>query len=128
MSELKACPFCGQEAEINDWWRSESGTVYYVRCTGEVKGTGCRISTGAYRTPEEAKQAWNTRPLESALLSRAEKAEEKVKELEDNIISFLYFIKRGKNEKAHLQMLVIESLIDEWKRKRRPIDLPEVER
>jgi len=83
MSELKACPFCGQEAEINDWWRSESGTVYYVRCTGEVKGTGCRISTGAYRTPEEAKQAWNTRPLESALLSRAEKAENALHEIMD---------------------------------------------
>jgi len=81
MSNLKACPFCGQNAEICDWWRSETGTVYYVRCTGEMRGTGCRISTGAYPSTEEAIKAWNTRPIEDALLFRAKKAETMLEDL-----------------------------------------------
>ncbi len=67
MSELKPCPFCGQPAVMDNWWRSESGTVYYVKCEGYVKGTGCRVSTGAYATREEAAGNWNTRPIEDAL-------------------------------------------------------------
>ena len=67
MDELKACPFCGGEAEIRDWWRSDSGTVFYVQCLGAARGTGCRLTTGAYSTVKEASDMWNRRCKEDAL-------------------------------------------------------------
>ena len=53
MKELKPCPFCGGEAEIemdeNWYWN------YYVFCQE------CKITTDYYETADEAIEAWNRR-------------------------------------------------------------------
>ena len=40
-------------------------------------------------------------------------------ELEDNFSQFIVYLRRGHNEKAHLQMLVLETLVEEGKTKRK---------
>ena len=62
MSELKACPFCG--GRIIHTPSGESGYICH-HCGTERFGE------------------WNTRPIEDALLSRAEKAEEEVEQWEN---------------------------------------------
>lgn len=51
MKELKPCPFCGGEAEIemDDSWCWN----YYVFCQE------CKIGTDCYETADEAIEAWN---------------------------------------------------------------------
>lgn len=48
---LKACPFCGGEAEV----RRYSGTLQFVQCSA------CLASSSAFETDTEAKRAWNKR-------------------------------------------------------------------
>ena len=55
MNELKSCPFCGKK--FNEG--------HYENCYFRVRGKG----------DEERESAWQSRPLEDALLARAEKAE-----------------------------------------------------
>ena len=53
MKELKPCPFCGGEAEIEmdeSWYWN-----YHVFCQE------CKIGTDYYETADEARQAWNRR-------------------------------------------------------------------
>ena len=50
--ELKPCPFCGGDAEITKWHEG-----YFVEC----KKQRCGGTIGAYKTEEEAIEAWNTR-------------------------------------------------------------------
>lgn len=50
--ELKPCPFCSSEAEITKWHEG-----YFVEC----KEQRCGGTIGAYKTEEEAIEAWNTR-------------------------------------------------------------------
>jgi len=38
-------------------------------------------------------------------------------DLQKNVTLFIKYIRNGHNEKAHLQMLVLETLLDEMKRK-----------
>ncbi len=64
MSELKACPFCGESKKIvYDYYEisspQELGTI--VVCN----------NCGASCNPDD----WNIRPIEDALLARAEQAE-----------------------------------------------------
>jgi NMD protein affecting ribosome stability and mRNA decay len=59
MSELKACPFCGNQSAVMDWLPSLSGIVEYPFC--EYCGAQC-----------ETAELWNTRPIEDGL--RAELA------------------------------------------------------
>ena len=54
-NELKSCPFCGSEAEITKWHEG-----YFVEC----RGHRCGGTIGAYKTEEEAIEAWNTRAKE----------------------------------------------------------------
>ena len=51
-NELKPCPFCGGEAEITKWHEG-----YFVECREQR----CGGTIGAYKTEEEAIDAWNTR-------------------------------------------------------------------
>ena len=50
--ELKPCPFCGGEAEITKWHEG-----YFAEC----KKQHCGGTIGAYKTEEEAIEAWNKR-------------------------------------------------------------------
>lgn len=66
--ELKPCPFCGGEAELDFAGKSftytasngkpyDSGFYYTVKCRDEV--CGCKI--GIYEDAEMALSAWNRR-------------------------------------------------------------------
>ena len=66
--ELKPCPFCGGDAELDfahtsfcyiadDGKPRETGFFYTVQCDDEI--CGCRI--GIYENPEMAIEAWNRR-------------------------------------------------------------------
>lgn len=68
MSELKPCPFCGGDAELDFAKASfiytdvfgkahDSGFFYTVRCIDNV--CGCHI--GIYEEPKMAMEAWNRR-------------------------------------------------------------------
>ena len=53
--ELKPCPFCGGEAEIQ--FGACDYNVYQVVCTND----GCNAMNGWDDTPEQAAEAWNRR-------------------------------------------------------------------
>ena len=72
MSELKPCPFCGGEAELDFAHTSftytdafgkarEPGFFYTVKCGDNV--CGCKI--GIYEEPKMAIEAWNRRASEN---------------------------------------------------------------
>jgi hypothetical protein len=69
--ELKPCPFCGGKAELRRMFDQ-------VRCT-ECYGRGCEYDGH----PDDAIAAWNQRTTESALLARAEAAEEKLEKVRE---------------------------------------------
>jgi len=69
MSELKPCPFCGGQAEL-DFARNtsftytdvfgktiETGLFYTAKCRDD--SCGCKI--GVYKEPQMAIEAWNRR-------------------------------------------------------------------
>lgn len=72
MTELKYCPFCGNEVVRLikrygvDGWRNK----YYISC--DYNDGGCGASSGWYHSPEEAVECWNRRngfsPNEVAML------------------------------------------------------------
>jgi hypothetical protein len=64
--ELKACPFCGGETEKP--YKSD------VKCNN-------RMCPAYYFVTWMPEKVWNTRPLEDALLMRAERAEAMVEKL-----------------------------------------------
>jgi hypothetical protein len=64
--ELKACPFCGGEAEKP--YKSD------VKCNN-------RMCPAYYFVTWMPEKTWNTRPIEDALLKRAERAEAMVEKL-----------------------------------------------
>ena len=58
MTELKPCPFCGSEADMNDEGAECSPDRFWAFCTNHrcfVEGTD------VYATEEEAAEAWNAR-------------------------------------------------------------------
>lgn len=60
--KIKPCPFCGKEMSDKN----------FFSCDGYPQACGCWETT---HTGEEAVNVWNARPLEDALLARAEEAE-----------------------------------------------------
>lgn len=56
MSELKRCPFCGSIPSYEEW--SSGGMMYGVGCFNPKRRVTCM---GKGRSPDEAKQAWNSR-------------------------------------------------------------------
>lgn len=63
-TELKPCPFCGAEVEINGgpeewaptWWDPDSGgDPYFIACK-----CGITLMVG-YCEPQEIEKAWNRR-------------------------------------------------------------------
>ena len=69
--DLKPCPFCGSKSVILD--EPISPESYAVFCNGKCGAVGPEDDDG-----EIAMWYWNDRPLEDALLKRAEKAEAEV--------------------------------------------------
>ena len=79
MSELKQCPFCGGKASIEN-----DGFYRWAEC----QNIKCEASARVFAFVHDAGSAdnivadnWNTRPLEDALLKRAEAAEAEVARL-----------------------------------------------
>lgn len=79
---LKPCPFCGGICsreigydEIVSPVESDNGDEAGDTIANYQVVTGCLGGGPIADTAEEAQRLWNTRPLESALLARAEKAE-----------------------------------------------------
>lgn len=63
---LKPCPFCGRVDKLKVWkteQRWDHGVIenWRVSCDRSGDNTGCGGSGGAYRTREEAIEAWNRR-------------------------------------------------------------------
>ena len=57
-SELKPCPFCGGEAELNTIDESDSTVINAVWCID------CESEGGYYSTEAKAIKTWNTRTSE----------------------------------------------------------------
>lgn len=58
MSDLKPCPFCGGEADMNDEGAECSPDRFWACCTNHK----CFVEgTGVCATEEEVAQAWNAR-------------------------------------------------------------------
>lgn len=55
MSELKPCPFCGEEEIERDTEMCYGGMHYGVFCSN------CGASTDLYTSVERAEEAWNRR-------------------------------------------------------------------
>jgi len=64
MDELKACPFCGSSNTTLDY--------YEISCPQEL---GTIVVCNDCGASAKSIVDWNTRPIEDALLARAEKAE-----------------------------------------------------
>ena len=56
--ELKPCPFCGGKAIIIYW---DGSKTYSVGCVNTFVCHGGTHTSKAYRTEQEAAQAWNRR-------------------------------------------------------------------
>ncbi len=63
MSDLKPCPFCGQE--LPKLW--QSGGYWKVKCVD-----GCSIAISGYLNKEGAINAWNKRPQQDARIANLE--------------------------------------------------------
>jgi Lar family restriction alleviation protein len=67
MTELKRCPFCGGEPELN------TDEVKYLRCSK------CWTMQDYQPSVSAAKKLWNTRPIEDELNARIKELEEELK-------------------------------------------------
>ena len=64
--ELKPCPFCGEEAGINE--DNSYGLPYSISCF-----KGCGDGDLWFKTKDEAVLHWNTRPIEAAQQQRIDR-------------------------------------------------------
>ena len=63
MTKLKPCPFCGEEAGIDE--DDSYGLRYSISCF-----KGCGDGDLWFKTKDEAVLHWNTRPIEAAQQQR----------------------------------------------------------
>ena len=73
MSNLKPCPFCGDNAEL----RGGKGVASWIICNN----TKCRATQGLELTGENAVKMWNTRPAEDDLKAEVERLKEVLVEI-----------------------------------------------
>ena len=66
MSELKNCPFCGEEGVLNSTKEFSNQEYASVNCSK------CLVKTMVFSTEKKAIKAWNIRKSESALLTALE--------------------------------------------------------
>lgn len=97
--ELKLCPFCGSE-------------YYKPFLIGDLVHLPCDCLAVPFEDGGYDKERWNSRPLEDALRKQLEVT----KNLATATMDFIAFIKEGNNEKAHVQMLVVETYLAEIKK------------
>lgn len=71
MSELKPCPFCGQQPELKE---SASGLVKILCPPGECTDSGLIIAFAHY-DKKKATKAWNTRNAEEELEAQLKEAQ-----------------------------------------------------
>ena len=91
MSELKPCPFCGGTLRLDEeeiyYPGGHNLGLYFAVCNGDgLLGGNCPMTNpcnadeqggvGASYPKDEAIKITNSRPIEDALLARAEKAED----------------------------------------------------
>lgn len=80
MSDLKACPFCGGEASIEN-----DGLYRWVECLNSKCEASARVFmfiNDVGNADYIVAQNWNTRPLEDAANARAEAAEARAERLQ----------------------------------------------
>lgn len=74
MMDLKPCPFCGKEAEIERLGTPRQSTIYQCGWCAATLETGEEWGHGT---------AWNTRPREDALQAEVERLREALKPFAD---------------------------------------------
>ena len=79
MSELKACPFCGKEVELNVFIQEDKDDSYFIEC----HNPDCNYTSADFYTKNDLIKYFNTRPLESALQSALTTAQEENKRYKD---------------------------------------------
>lgn len=104
--ELKACPFCGGEAEIErKGTQRASMIICCVNC-------GCKVESGdVFGMTDPAYYTWNTRPAQSEAVG----VEELVKALEDIIFTASKLWDEVKNIKDTESMTVTHPIIEQAK-------------
>lgn len=75
-SELRPCPFCGNDDTIN-LEENETRHPWTVYCGN------CDATIGETHTRDEAVVCWNTRPIEDALRAELAAAQKRIEELAD---------------------------------------------
>ena len=90
MSELKPCPFCGGEAQVNTW------TMHGItesRCFCSNSDCPNSVRTVAF-------EQWNNRPIEDALEARIAELEESDKHWAGNVKVCMQLIERYESDIA----------------------------
>jgi hypothetical protein len=87
MSELKKCPWCETEPELIEYKNSRHKRLKYYACPH-----GC-CATPHFEFEEEAREYWNTRPLEDALQAQLDDMKRRLKEAYDEIIKDMKYSK-----------------------------------
>lgn len=100
--KLKPCPFCGKEMSYKNFFLSD-GYPWACSCWGTA------------HTEEELANVWNARPLEDALLERAEEAEEMVERLIKAGVNVRWLIASAADADVICAMDDFDDLADEWK-------------
>lgn len=85
LTELAPCPLCGNASHIGGpiKYRDGNRELYYIECTYQGAADParwCSVSSPSFETAQEAIDAWNRRPLESALVKERDAAKEKLEE------------------------------------------------
>jgi len=100
----KPCPFCGESIGVIEEERGDEYSYWLVIHQPHKTGQ----HHGRIIMPVEW---WNTRPIEDALLTRAEKAEEMVEWLIEAVDGYFF----GVEHPASIWRKKISDLVTEWK-------------
>lgn len=104
IGKLKDCPFCGKDA--NKQLTNKNGKIVFsgkVNCSNHQ----CLLFNLDFTFDE-----WQSRPFEDAYNNLRIK-EEKLRQFARETRKFINYIKESDFKKANLQMLVVETYIDE---------------